>query len=80
MVDGATSLGVTALVNIILSLVSIAFSWWALTNLRLDVFMRQPKSVQAHALMILLSVVLGHGLASFLIDYMGWSRLISQMF
>ncbi|MDN4592763.1 DUF1146 family protein [Polycladomyces subterraneus] len=80
MVDGATSLGVTALVNIILSLVSIAFSWWALTNLRLDVFMRQPKSMQAHALMILLSVVLGHGLASFLIDYMGWSRLISQLF
>jgi uncharacterized integral membrane protein (TIGR02327 family) len=80
MVDGATSLGVTALVNIILSLVSIAFSWWALTNLRLDVFMRQPKSVKANALMILLSVVLGHGLASFLIDYMGWSRLISQMF
>jgi uncharacterized integral membrane protein (TIGR02327 family) len=80
MVDGATSFGVTALVNIILSLVSIAFSWWALTNLRLDVFMRQPKSVQAKALMILLSVVLGHGLASFLIDYMGWSRLISQLF
>ncbi|MBN2908035.1 DUF1146 domain-containing protein [Polycladomyces sp. WAk] len=80
MVDGATSLGVTALINIILSLVSIAFSWWALTNLRLDVFMRQPTSVHAKALMILLSVVLGHGLASFLIDYMGWSRLISQLF
>lgn len=80
IMDGAVSLGLTALINVVLTLVCIGFSWWVLMNVRLDAFMREPKGPQAKALMIVLSIVLGHGLATFVSDYLGWSRLISQLF
>ncbi|OYD08026.1 DUF1146 family protein [Paludifilum halophilum] len=79
--DEATGFfGVTALINILLSLASIGFSWWVLTNLRLDLFLKEPKGAQAKALYIILSIVLGHSLASFLIDYTSWSRMVGQLF
>lgn len=80
IMDGAVSLGLVGLINIVMTLAGIGFSWWILMNVRLDVFMRQPKGPQAKALMIVLSIVLGHGLATFVSDYLGWSRLISQLF
>ncbi|PTX62530.1 putative integral membrane protein (TIGR02327 family) [Melghirimyces profundicolus] len=78
--DGATGFAVSSLINILLSLACIALSWWVLLNLRLDLFLRDPKGVQAKVLYILLSIIFGHNLASFLIDYMGWSRMIGQLF
>lgn len=80
MADGVTSLGVTALINIILTLICIVFSWWILTNIRLDAWMRETEGIQAKALPVFLSIVLGHGLATFLIDYMSWSKMLSQLF
>jgi uncharacterized integral membrane protein (TIGR02327 family) len=80
MMDGATSFGVTALVNTFLSLMCIGLSWWVLMNVRLDAFLREPDGIQAKALYIILSIVLGHGLAAFLIDYTGWSRMIGNLF
>ncbi|GGE05118.1 hypothetical protein GCM10011571_02730 [Marinithermofilum abyssi] len=80
MMDGATSFGVTALVNTFLSLLCIGLSWWVLMNVRLDAFLRDPDGIQAKALYIILSIVLGHGLATFLIDYTGWSRMVGNLF
>ncbi|MFC4077379.1 DUF1146 family protein [Salinithrix halophila] len=78
--DGATSFAATALVNILISLASIAISWWVLQNLRLDVFLRDPKGVRAKAFYVILSIVLGHGLATFIIDYTDWSRMLGHLF
>ncbi|MDR6225532.1 DUF1146 family protein [Desmospora profundinema] len=78
--DGATGFAVSALVNIMISLICIAISWWVLLNVRLDLFLRDPRHVQAKALQVLLAIVLGHGLATFIIDYSGWSRTISLFF
>lgn len=80
MVDGVTSLGVTAMINIILTLICIAFSWWVILNIRLDAWMRQADGIQAKALHVLLAIVFGHGLATFLIDYLGWSKMLGQLF
>ncbi|PTM56737.1 DUF1146 domain-containing protein [Desmospora activa] len=78
--EGTTGLAVSALVNIMLSLLCIAASWWVLLNVRLDLFLRDPRNVQAKALRAVLAIVLGHGLATFLIDYSGWSRMIGLLF
>jgi uncharacterized integral membrane protein (TIGR02327 family) len=78
--DGATQLSVTGLVNILLSLICIVFVWWILQGVRLEAVMRQGRTAQARALMILLSIVLGHLLARFLIDYLDWSRWMGQLF
>lgn len=78
--DGATVLGMNALINIGLSLICIVFSWRVLINIRLEDWLRVKKPVHAKLLLILLSIVFGHQLATFFIDYLGWSRLVSQMF
>ena len=57
IMDGAVSLGLVGLINIVMTLAGIGFSWWILMNVRLDVFMKQPKGPQAKALMIVLSIV-----------------------
>lgn len=78
--DGATTFGLNALLNICLSLACIAFSLRVLINLRIEKWLRVKKPAQARMLLILLSIVLGHQLATFFIDYLGWFRLFSQIF
>ncbi|SDW42067.1 conserved hypothetical integral membrane protein [Marininema mesophilum] len=77
--DGATGFAMTALVNIVISLACIALCWWVLQNLRLDVFIRNSQGAKGKALLIILSIVLGHGLATFIIDYTSWSRILPQL-
>ncbi|GIO67547.1 DUF1146 family protein [Paenibacillus sp. JTLBN-2024] len=74
------SLGVTGLISMIVSLVCIGLSWWALQNLKLDLFIRFPKSPQGKLLHLLLAIILGHFVAKFLLDYLNWSQMIKYMF
>ncbi|RXT04381.1 DUF1146 family protein [Ammoniphilus sp. CFH 90114] len=73
-------LGSTGLINIFLSLIFISISWWAIQCFRLDLFVKDYKSAQVKALQILLSIALGHGVARFFMDYLGWSMMLKQLF
>jgi uncharacterized integral membrane protein (TIGR02327 family) len=78
---GATSMiGVTALINMILSLFFIGISWWALQMFKFDLFIKNVNSVQAKFLQIILSIVLGHGVAQFFMDYMQWTTFLKYIF
>ncbi|MBB3130857.1 putative integral membrane protein (TIGR02327 family) [Paenibacillus rhizosphaerae] len=76
----SSTIGVSGLMSIVVSLFCIGLSWWALQNLKLDLFIRHPKGAQGKLLQLLLAVVLGHFVAKFLIDYIGWSNMIRYMF
>ncbi|MCS1352266.1 DUF1146 family protein [Mechercharimyces sp. CAU 1602] len=77
---GEFGLGTSALINITISLISIAFCWWVISNMRLDRIISKVESPHIKLFTIILSVVLGHGLATFLIDYLSWSRMIKYLF
>ncbi|WP_379883033.1 DUF1146 family protein [Laceyella putida] len=79
MMNGATQLAMDSLVNILISLGSIVFCWWILMGIRWDVLIRPNQVMQARLLIVVISIVLGHGLASFVIDYLGWSRLVGTL-
>ncbi|MCQ4088128.1 DUF1146 family protein [Saccharibacillus sp. JS10] len=68
--------GVSGILSMVLSLGCIFLSWWALQNLKLDVIIRHPQSPQGKMLHVLLAIVLGHFVASFMLDYIGWSQLL----
>lgn len=74
------SLGISGLMSMIVSLLCVALSWWALQNLKLDLIIRYPKSPQGRLLHLLLAIVLGHFVAGFLLDYLGYSVQIRHMF
>ncbi|MBP2109994.1 DUF1146 family protein [Paenibacillus silagei] len=74
------AIGTSNMISMIISLICVALSWWALQNLKLDLVIRYPKSPQGRLLHLLLAIVLGHFVAGFLLDYLGWSGLIARMF
>jgi uncharacterized integral membrane protein (TIGR02327 family) len=74
------TVGTSGMVSMIVSLLCVVLSWWALQNLKLDLVIRYPKSPQGRLLHLLLAIVLGHFVAGFLLDYLSWSGQIRYMF
>ncbi|AOZ93210.1 DUF1146 family protein [Paenibacillus crassostreae] len=71
---------VDGLVSIVISLICIWLSWWALQNLKLDLLIRNPQGAQGKLLQVLLSIVLGRFVAGFILDYLNWSQMLKYMF
>lgn len=74
------SLGVSGVMYIVLTLICIAFAWKALQQVRWDVLLRLPDSAWSKMLVIMLSIVLGYGLSSFILSYWGWTVMMKSMF
>lgn len=72
------SFGVSALVSIVVSIVCIGLSWWALQIFRFDLFVKKADSAQTKLLQILLSIFIGHGVADFFMEYLGWSLMLQN--
>ncbi|CAM3343882.1 MULTISPECIES: DUF1146 family protein [Saccharibacillus] len=72
--------GVFGILSMVISLGCILLSWWALQNLKLDLIIRHPQSPQGKMLHVLLAIVLGHFVAKFMLDYIGWSQLLRMGF
>ncbi|AWB47069.1 DUF1146 domain-containing protein [Paenibacillus sp. CAA11] len=76
----STSIAANGLTSIIVSLVCVVLSWWALQNLKLDLFIRQPKGPQGKLLHLLLAIVLGRFVAAFVMDYWGYTQMLRYLF
>ncbi|MEJ8544155.1 DUF1146 family protein [Brevibacillus borstelensis] len=74
------SQGMYGFVNIIVSVALIGVSWWALQSFRFDLFLKNPQGPQAKLLQIIMSIFLGYQMASFLMEYLGWSLIFGQIF
>lgn len=72
--------GMAGIFNIVLTVVCIWLAWRALQALKLDAFLKNPRSGQARGLLLLAAVVLGHSLARFILDYLAWSTQIRLLF
>ena len=65
--------GVQAIVFIIVQLLFILVTWWALQTFKFDLFVKHPDGPQAKALMILLTIAIGSTVGNFFIDYFEWA-------
>ncbi|WHX48765.1 DUF1146 family protein [Paenibacillus woosongensis] len=75
-----TSVGMNGLTAILISLACIVLSWWALQNLKLDLFIRHTKGPQGKLLHLLLAIVLGRFVAAFILEYLGYTQMLRYMF
>jgi len=69
-------MGYTSVMNfveLLIYLVSIGVCWWALQELRFDIFLKRPKSRAAKLLQLLLAIALGYGVGSFFTHYLDLS-------
>lgn len=76
----SSGMSASGLISIIVSLICIWISWWALQNLRLDLVIRNAQGAQGKLLQVLLAIVLGHFVTGFILDYLTWSQMIKYMF
>lgn len=73
-------LGGQALFNMVLTLLLIAISWWALQCVKMDLFVRDISGNQAKLLQVLLSILIGYTVARFFIDYIQWTNWLRYLF
>lgn len=74
-----SSIAIGGIVQMLLSIVMIALSWWALQTVRWDIFFIRPNSPQAKLLVILISIIIGSLVANFFNDYFNWSSLLKYL-
>lgn len=70
--------GVIGLISIIISLLSILFVWMLLSEVKWDKLLKNPLSPKARLLQIVLAVVLGYLLGSFILQYWGFSTMLQD--
>ncbi|WP_052474674.1 DUF1146 family protein [Jeotgalibacillus soli] len=58
----------------LIHLVFIALSFWALQALRIDKALKPNRVMQARVLLILLSIAIGSSVANFFLSYSTWSQ------
>lgn len=66
-----------AIAYLIVILACILLAWWALQAFRFDVFVKDPKSLKARVLQLLVAVVIGYNVARFLLDYAFFASFMS---
>ncbi|KIL49778.1 membrane protein [Jeotgalibacillus soli] len=66
--------GQQALLSMLIHLVFIALSFWALQALRIDKALKPNRVMQARVLLILLSIAIGSSVANFFLSYSTWSQ------
>ncbi|WNC14511.1 DUF1146 family protein [Brevibacillus brevis] len=66
--------------SIVLNIVFIGLSWWALQSFRFEKILKRPNGAQAKLLQIFLSIVVGYEISRFFLDYLGWSLTFGNLF
>lgn len=77
MEDVQISYGLNGLFSIVVVLLCIILCWVVLQELKLESLMRHPRGPKARMLLVVLAVVLGHSLASFVLDYYNWTKMMT---
>lgn len=74
------SFGQQAILHIIVHILFIAITWWALQAFKFDLFVKNPQSAQAKTLMILLTIAISYLVSSFFLNYLNWSTMLKYLF
>ncbi|MWC27229.1 DUF1146 family protein [Paenibacillus sp. MMS18-CY102] len=76
MEDIQLSYGINGLLSIVVVILSILLAWFALQELKLETFFRNPRSPKARLLLLVLATVIGHSFATFILDYVQWTTML----
>ena len=73
MEDVYFTLGIRGLLSAAVMLFSVYLAWVVLQELKLDVFLKQPKGRRAVMLRLMMAVAIGYLFSRFILDYWEWS-------
>ncbi|RBW68741.1 DUF1146 family protein [Bacillus taeanensis] len=72
--------GQQAIMHIMIQLVFLFVTWWALQIVKLDFFVKNINSPQAKVLQILLTIAIGSTAANFFLSYYQWATRLQYLF
>lgn len=72
--------GQQALIAIVVHLLFIALTWWALQGVHFEHLMKKGKVLQARILLILLTIAIASSVSRFFLDYLGYSNSLTYLF
>lgn len=75
-----SSVGWSGALQMIITLLCIALAWWALQNVKIDLFIRHPQSPQGKMVHLLLAIIVGRAVAQFFVDYWSWTQSLRFLF
>jgi len=70
------SIGMNGLMYIVINLLGIYLGWVLVQELKLDALLKRPRSPQGRMFQVVAAILIGHGLARFVIDYLNWSQML----
>lgn len=73
------SLGMDALINIIVNLMVLVIVWWAVQSFKLDLFLKDPNGPKAKTFLIILTISITHLVSSFLLNYFKWATMLKHL-
>ncbi|MCI1881128.1 MAG: DUF1146 family protein [Sporolactobacillus sp.] len=75
-----TNVGFQALISILIYLLVLVLTWWALQSLKIDLLFHKPQSGRSRVMMLLLAVAVSYPVARYILDYVNWSLMLPQIY
>ncbi|MDN4524821.1 DUF1146 family protein [Fictibacillus fluitans] len=72
--------GQQALLDILVHLLFIGITWWAMQALNFDTFIRKGKVIQARVLFVLVTIALASLVSNFFLAYLNYSTQLKYLF
>ncbi|MRX74136.1 DUF1146 domain-containing protein [Bacillus lacus] len=72
--------GQQALLSILVHLVFIFITWWALQAINIEKAIKRGRVVQTRVLLILVTIAIASLVSNFFLNYLLWSRQIPYLF
>ncbi|HIW34341.1 MAG TPA: DUF1146 domain-containing protein [Candidatus Paenibacillus intestinavium] len=70
--------GVEGLFSIVLIVLSIIFVWILMSEIRWDKILKKHTSIKSRMLQVVIAIVTGYLLGSFILQYWGYSTMLQQ--
>jgi len=70
--------GVEGLFSIMLIILSIIFVWILMSEVRWDKILKKHTSIKSRMLQVVIAIVIGYLLGSFILQYWGYSTMLQQ--
>ncbi|MDD9148252.1 MULTISPECIES: DUF1146 family protein [unclassified Sporolactobacillus] len=74
------NVGLQALISLLVHLITLVLTWWALQGLKIDDLFRHPKSPQVRVLYVLLAIAISYPVAEFFLSYIDWSLTLPKIY
>jgi uncharacterized integral membrane protein (TIGR02327 family) len=74
------SFGQQALLHIIVNLMFLVITWWALQAIFIEKFIKKGNVIQAKVILVLLTIAIASLVSDFFLNYLNWSLQLRHLF